>query len=54
MKINIMIAFAALLTLSALNAAEPVDPARFEKEILVLFLLFLLAFNLVLLALYLL
>jgi cytochrome c len=35
MKINTMIAFAALLTLSALNAAEPVDPARFEKEILV-------------------
>jgi hypothetical protein len=35
MKINTMIAFAALLTLSALNAAEPLDPARFEKEILV-------------------
>jgi cytochrome c len=35
MKINTMIAFAALLTLSALNAAEPVDPNRFEKEILV-------------------
>ncbi|WP_397386066.1 PQQ-dependent sugar dehydrogenase, partial [Prosthecobacter sp.] len=34
MKINTMIAFAALFTLSALNAAEPVDPNRFEKEIL--------------------
>lgn len=35
MKINTMIAITALFTLSALNAAEPVDPARFEKEILV-------------------
>jgi cytochrome c len=35
MKINTLIAITALLTLSALNAAEPVDPARYEKEILV-------------------
>ena len=35
MKINTLIAITALLALSALNAAEPVDPARFEKEILV-------------------
>ena len=35
MKINTLIAITALLTLNALNAAEPVDPNRYEKEILV-------------------
>ena len=34
MKMNPVIAFAALFALSLLHAAEPVDRPRFEKEIL--------------------